>query len=584
MIKGIADVTRSDAPDAKGRAKPPARGLPFMMMMAVAVGVVAGLGAWGFRMLIGLVHNVLFLGEFAFAYDANAHTPLSPWGVGVVLVPVVGALAVAWLVKNFAPEAKGHGVPEVMDAIYYDQGRIRPRVAVIKSLASAVSIGSGGSVGREGPIVQIGSAFGSTLGSLIAMSTRDRVTLIAAGAGAGIAATFNAPLGGIVFAVELLLVSINARTLLVTVTATVIATHISRLLLGTDPSFFLPLLETPDFRLNQPFGLAAFFVLGGLMGLLSVAFIRGLYGMEDLFEAMPGNYYTRHALGMLCVGIMMLLLARQTGYYYVEGVGYATIMEILRGSLNDPWFLLLLAVLKLLATCLSLGSGASGGVFSPALFMGAAGGAAFGHLCQALVPGLDVAIPTFAIAGMAAAIGGSTGAVLTGIVMLTEMTKDHSIMLPLAITCSVAYAVRKAIMDESIYTMKLRARRHSVPQSLHASLLTSERIENLMAREFTVVPEGGDVPAAATIAVHSDRAAISGVTRRVDAVSARRSLRYVVVPQQATPLAALSALLEAEAELVLVSRDPDARRAADVVGVVTPAALAHLLKTDEELL
>ena len=259
-------------------------------------------------------------------------------------------------------------------------------------------------------------------------------------------------------------------------------------------------------------------------------------------------------------------------------------MEILRGSLNDPWFLLLLAVLKLLATCLSLGSGASGGVFSPALFMGAAGGAAFGHLCQALVPGLDVAIPTFAIAGMAAAIGGSTGAVLTGIVMLTEMTKDHSIMLPLAITCSVAYAVRKAIMDESIYTMKLRARRHSVPQSLHASLLTSERIENLMAREFTVVPEGGDVPAAATIAVHSDHAAISGVTRRVDAVSARRSLRYVVVPQQATPLAALSALLEAEAELVLVSRDPGARRAADVVGVVTPAALAHLLKTDEELL
>jgi CIC family chloride channel protein len=584
MNNGVTEVTRSAAPDAKERAKPPARGLPFMMMMAVAVGVVAGLGAWGFRMLIGLVHNVLFLGEFSFAYDANVHTPLSPWGVGVVLVPVVGALVVAWLVKNYAPEAKGHGVPEVMDAIYYDQGRIRPRVAVIKSLASTVSIGSGGSVGREGPIVQIGSAFGSTLGSLIAMSTRDRVTLIAAGAGAGIAATFNAPLGGIVFAVELLLVSINARTLLVTVTATVIATHISRLLLGTDPSFFLPLLETPDFRLNQPLALAAFFVLGGLMGLLSVAFIRGLYGMEDLFEAMPGNYYTRHALGMLCVGVMMLLLARQTGYYYVEGVGYATIMEILRGSLNDPWFLLLLAALKLLATCLSLGSGASGGVFSPALFMGAAGGAAFGHFCHALIPGLDASVPTFAIAGMAAAIGGSTGAVLTGIVMLTEMTRDHSIILPLAITGAVAYAVRKAIMDESIYTMKLRARRHSVPQSLHASLLTSDRIEDLMAREFTVVPEGGDVPAAATIAVHSDHAAISGVTRRVDAVSARRSLRSVLVSEQATPLAALRALLQAEAELVLVSRDPNARRAADVVGVVTPAALAHLLKTDEELL
>jgi CIC family chloride channel protein len=137
-------------------------------------------------MLIRLVHNLLFLGRFDFYYDANTHTPLSPWGVGVVLVPVAGALVVAWLVKNFAPEAKGHGVPEVMDAIYYNQGRIRPRVAVIKSLASAVSIGSGGSVGREGPIVQIGSAFGSTLGSLIPMRTSDRVTLIAAGRGRGL--------------------------------------------------------------------------------------------------------------------------------------------------------------------------------------------------------------------------------------------------------------------------------------------------------------------------------------------------------------------------------------------------------------
>ena len=206
-----------------------------MLLMALAVGLVAGFGAWGFHRLIGLVHNVLFLGQFVFAYDANVFTPVSPWGVAVVLVPVAGALAVAWLVKNFAPEAKGSGVPEVMDAIYYHQGRIRPRVAVIKSLSSAISIGSGGSVGREGPIVQIGSAFGSTLGTLIPMRTSERVTLIAAGAGAGIAATFNAPLGGIVFALELLLVSINARNLLVVTTATAVATYIGHLLLDTNP-------------------------------------------------------------------------------------------------------------------------------------------------------------------------------------------------------------------------------------------------------------------------------------------------------------------------------------------------------------
>jgi hypothetical protein len=201
---------------------------------------------------------------------------------------------------------------------------------------------------------------------------------------------------------------------------------------------------------------------------------------------------------MLCVGVMMFLLSRHAGHYYVEGVGYATIMEILRGSLSSPWFLLLLAALKLLATCLSLGSGASGGVFSPALFMGAAGGAAFGHLCQTLIPGLDIVIPTFAIAGMAAAIGGSTGAVLTGIIMLSEMTRDYSTMLPLVITCSVGYHLLgrlcRAQGDHGgeHLTMKLRARRHPVPEALHASVPTSERVRDLIATDFTIVPQGGE--------------------------------------------------------------------------------------------
>ena len=555
-----------------------------MLLMAIAVGLVAGFGAWGFCMLIGLVHNVLFLGQFVFAYDANVFTPVSPWGVAVVPVPVAGALAVAWLVKNFAPEAKGSGVPEVMDAIYYHQGRIRPRVAVIKSLSSAISIGSGGSVGREGPIVQIGSAFGSTLGTLIPMRTSERVTLIAAGAGAGIAATFNAPLGGIVFALELLLVSINARNLLVVTTATAVATYIGHLLLDTNPFFYIPGLEAPEFHLMHPWGLVMFVVLGVLMGLLSVAFIRGLYGMEDLFEVIPGNYYTRHALGMLCVGVMMFLLLRNAGHYYVEGVGYATIMEILRGGLTSPWFLLLLAALKLLATCLSLGSGASGGVFSPALFVGAAGGAGFGHLCHALIPGLDVTIPAFAIAGMAAVIGGSTGAVLTGIIMLAEMTRNQSIILPLVITCSVAYATRKWIMNESIYTMKLRGRGHSVPEGLHAAVLTSQRIQDLMTTDFVVDRKGEEVPTGASIIVHSENALISGVTLRPDAAgSATRPLRYVVANQNEKLLAAVYVMWEAQAELILVTRNPDSRQTADLVGVVTPAALINVLKADEAL-
>jgi CIC family chloride channel protein len=577
--------------DQAMRVQAPERSLLFMMAMAFGTGLVAGVGAWGFRLLIGLVHNVLFLGEFTFAYDANLHTPPSPWGLGVVLVPVVGALVVAWLVGNFAPEAKGHGVPEVMDAIHYHQGRIRPRVAVVKSLASAISIGSGGSVGREGPIVQIGSAFGATLGEILPMRTQDRITLIAAGAGAGIAATFNAPLGGVAFAIELLLVSINARSLVVVATASAFATHISRLLLGTHPAFYVPALETPDFYLTQPWGLAVFFVLGGLMGLLSVAFIRGLYGMEDLFEAIPGNYYTRHALGMLCVGVVMFLLLRYTGHYYVQGVGYATIMDILQEALTAPWFLLLLVALKLLATCLSLGSGASGGVFSPALFMGAAGGAAFGHLCQALIPGLNIDIPNFAIAGMAATIGGTTGAVLTGIIMITEMTQDNSVVLPLVITGSMAYAVRKLIMDESIYTMKLRARGHSVPEGLQAALLNAHHVRDLMESSFAVVAAGRELPADTSIVILAEQGMISGVARQPAARDNRfgsrdpaRSVSYVVVAEQENLLAAIGAMWDAEAEVILVSRRVGSARVDDIVGIVTPATLAGLLKAEESVL
>jgi CIC family chloride channel protein len=578
-----------------------------MLLMAALVGVVAGLGAWVFRLLIGFFHNALFRGELSVIYDANIFTPSNPWGLGIVLVPVAGAVVVAWLVKNFAPEAKGHGVPEVMDAIYYNEGRIRPRVALVKSLASAISIGSGASVGREGPIVQIGSAFGSTLGTLFPMAVSDRITLIAAGAGAGIAATFNAPLGGIMFAIELLLVSINARNILLLTTATVVATRISHYLLSTAPSFFVPSLEVPDFALLQNWGLVLFGGLGVLMGLLSVAFIRGLYAMEDLFEALPGNYYTRHMLGMLCVGIIMYLLLQYSGHYHVQGVGYSTIMAILQGALSDPWFLLLLTALKLLATCLSLGSGASGGVFSPALFMGATGGAAFGHFCLLLFPGLDIGIPAFAIAGMAATVAGSTGAVLTAIIMLTEMTLDSSVTLGLVLACAVAYAVRKSIMHDSIYSMKLRARGHTVPEGLHSAILTSEQLKDLMRTDFVLLAEGEDVPENVAYAVHTQNGDISAISilapktqakaGSVHAISnfapesrltehggpTRHRVRYLLMSQQASPLSAVRGIWTSNAQLVVVMGNPNSRRAEDIVGLVTPEILAQVLSRDKSL-
>lgn len=207
-------------------------GLVRLSLLAIVVGVVTGFGAVVFRDLIGLVHNVTFLGIFSFDYEANVFMPPSPWGALIILVPIVGGQIVTFLITTFAPEARGHGVPEVMDAIYYKDGLIRPVVAVIKSLASALSIGTGAAVGREGPIIQIGSAIGSTLGQIVRMAPWQRITLVAAGAGAGIAATFNTPIGGVMFAIELMMPELSARTFLPAALATGAATFVGRIFFG----------------------------------------------------------------------------------------------------------------------------------------------------------------------------------------------------------------------------------------------------------------------------------------------------------------------------------------------------------------
>ena len=336
-------------------------GLRWLCVLAFIVGIVTGLGAVVFRGLIGLVHNAFFLGRFSFAYDASHFTPASPWGIFVILVPVVGGLAVTWIVSTFAPEAKGHGVPEVMDAIYYKRGVIRPVVAVVKSIASALAIGSGAAVGREGPIIQIGSALGSTLGQLVRMTAGQRITLVAAGAGAGIAATFNTPIGGVLFATELMMPEISVNTFLPVALATGTATFLGRLFFGAAPAFFVPaqLGAIP----NEPgsvLTLILYALLGALTGAAAALLIRSLHWAEDAFDRVPGRY-SRHALGMLIVGLTMYLLWRYAGHYYVEGVGYAAIQATLYGQLQSGGFLLLLALCKTLATSVSLGSGSSGG-------------------------------------------------------------------------------------------------------------------------------------------------------------------------------------------------------------------------------
>jgi chloride channel protein, CIC family len=455
----------SHQPESHSDSVPSQNGL-WMAALAVSVGIIAGFGAVFFRALISLFHNLFFLGKFSLIYDANQHTPpfwIEGWSWLVIVAPVLGAVGVAWLVQNFAPEAKGHGVPEVMDAINYEGGKIRPVVAAVKSLASALSIGSGGSVGREGPIIQIGAAFGSTLGQVVPMPAAQRITLIAAGAGAGIAATFNTPIGGVLFAAELMLPAISAATLLPVALATVVATYIGRWCLGKYPSFDVPALWPPDFELQSLYIAPVIIVAGILLGLLAALFVRSIYWFEDRFDTLPGNYYTRHMLGMFCVGLMMYLLMQKTGHYYIQGVGYATIEDVLRDVLNEPGLLLLLIGAKLLATGLTLGSGASGGVFSPLLFMGATAGGAMGLLLANIVPSAPLSPPAMAVIGMATMIGSATGAVLTAVVMLFEMTRDYNVVLPVICAVAIANAVRKCICPPTIYTLKLLRRGHSVP-------------------------------------------------------------------------------------------------------------------------
>ncbi len=461
-----------------------------MSLLAVVIGIVTGFGAVLFRALIGLIHNVAFLGSFRLNYDASVFTPPSPWGALVILVPVIGGIGVTFLVTNFAPEARGHGVPEVMDAIYYKDGVIRPVVAVVKSLASALSIGTGAAVGREGPIIQIGAAIGSTLGQIIHMAPWQRITLVAAGAGAGIAATFNTPIGGVMFAIELMMPELSARTFLPVALATGTATFIGRIFFGIHPAFAIP-VGALDAR-RQPATLTAlllFALLGALIGLAATGFIRGLSFAEDIFERIH-NPYLRHAIGMAVLGTLIYTLMRTAGHYYVEGVGYSTIQAILTGDLGLPGLLALLFAAKLFATSTSLGSGASGGIFSPSLFMGATLGGAFGSLVTAIHPTDGIAATTCAIIGMAAMVGGGTGAAMTAVTMIFEMTRDYDLVMPSIVAVALAIGVRRLLSQENIYTIKLVGRGHFVPKALHANMFLVRRAGDVMERDILVVAGG----------------------------------------------------------------------------------------------
>jgi len=394
----------------------------------------------------------------------------------VILLPALGGLVFGPLIYFFAREAKGHGVPEVMLAVAQRGGRIRPVVAVIKSLASALCIGSGGSVGREGPIVQIGSTIGSTLGQLFRMSD-DRIrTLVACGAAGGIAATFNAPIAGVFFALEIILVQFDTRAFGVVVISSVTASVIGRSAFGNVPAFPVPAYEMVNVG-----EFALYAVLGLFAGIGGVAFTRTLYWFEDRFDEIKMPEYLKPVLGGLALGGLGLFLPQ------VFGVGYPAIDRALHGNFGLA-LLTALVFAKILAVSLTIGSGGSGGVFAPSLFVGAMLGTAFGAGARVLLPGVVGSPGAYGLVGMAAVFTGAARAPITSVIILFEMTGDYRIILPLMVTVAISTFVSEALMKDTIYTLKLRRRGIDIMASRGADLMSSVKVSQAMTSEIPTVP------------------------------------------------------------------------------------------------
>lgn len=442
-IRGLVGGTRDSL--ARYRLRVAAGPVP-LIGAALAVGAGAGLAAVAFRWLVQAATQ-FFSGTLDYA--ATTGHPAHPWlpwlgGAFVIVAPAVGGLVYGPLVQRFAREARGHGVPEVMYAVARRGGHIPGRVAVVKALASAITIGSGGSVGREGPIVQIGSALGSTLGRITRMSESQLRTLVACGAAGGIAATFNAPIAGVFFALELILRDFATRSFAAVMLSSITASVIGRAILGDHPFLALPALHV-----GQPAEYALFAALGLLAGAVGVLFSKILYLIEDVCDwVWRGPEWLRPAVGGLLLGLLLFALPQ------LYGVGYPVLEASVAGKYAIG-FLLLLVVAKMIATSLTIGIGGSGGVFAPSLVIGAALGAAFGETAGLLIPGLAGQAGTFALIGMASVFAGSTRAPITAGIILFELTGEYTIILPLLLAVIVATGVSRLLSRDTIYTRKL---------------------------------------------------------------------------------------------------------------------------------
>jgi len=438
-----------------------------MMTFAVIVGIGTGFGAIVFIRMIAWADNVFFTqGASVLGFLGGAY---------VIILPAIGGLLVGPLVHFVAPEAKGHGVPEVLTAVTTRGGRIRPIVVLAKAVGSAITIGAGGSVGREGPIVQIGSALGSTIGQISKLSERRVINLVASGAAAGIAATFNAPIAGVMFGLEVILGEFGIRNLSTLVVAAVSASAVSRAVLGNAPAF-----TVPAYTLKSPWELPLYLGLGLIAAVGARLFVKTLYFLEDTFDAWQFPPYLKPAVGGLLLGILGFFLPQ------VFGTGFKGIEAALTGQVGLT-LLIILIFGKILATSLTLGSGSSGGVFAPALFIGAVLGGAYGQIMHLIFPNIVAPSGAYAMVGMAAVFAGAAHAPITAILILFEMTQDYRIILPLMFATVVSTVLSQWHEPESIYTLKIKRRGIDVRARKDMDLMRTIPVKDAMtpATHFT---------------------------------------------------------------------------------------------------
>jgi chloride channel protein, CIC family len=462
-------------PTGEAAIAPPAQ---FRMLtissLAAVVGVLAGVVAFLLYKLIGLFTNVVFYHRWSAEFLSARHNHLGGW---VILIPALGGIVIGLMAKYGTDKIKGHGIPEAMEAVLTNRSRIQPRVAILKPISAAIAIGTGGPFGAEGPIIQTGGALGSLVGQVIHTTASERKVLLACGAAAGMSATFNTPIAGVILAIELLLFEFKSRSFIPLVIASTLATAIHMRLLGGGPMFSVAPM---DFGI--PKALPFYLLLGLLCGLSAVGFSKALYWMEDQFEKLPVDHLWWPAIGGLGLGIIAYFVPR------VLGVGYDTIGDILNANLALK-LLLVVMVAKAVALIVSLGSGTSGGLLAPMFMSSAAMGGAYAMLMNRLFPTAALAPGAFALVAMGAVFGAASRATFTFIIFAFEITRDYNAVLPLMMVSVIADGVAMLFMPRSsIMTEKLARRGLYIHQDYETDLLQQVAVSETMDREVPAVP------------------------------------------------------------------------------------------------